>query len=315
MTSNCIYIVTPCRNMAQTINQTILSIVSQEGDFTIRYHIQDGHSTDGTLSILKRWKTILEKPNSQFVHCNRVIFTYKSESDSGMYNAIEKGFSYLDIPDSAFMTWLNADDKLFPQTLMLINSLQGMPAVNWITGNLYNFQQNNGLIFNYFVPFPPSQFIAKGICDLIHWSCLEQEGTFWRKWLWDKVGGIDSKFKFAGDWDLWRRFAPHSELVQVAFPLGAFRKIDGQLSSQNDGNPYQNEIDQTVPIRERKITIENMAEIGLNNLYYKSLNYAGDHYTIVEKAIGNSYPPWCQAIEEAIKKDRAIHSTLTKKKE
>jgi glycosyltransferase involved in cell wall biosynthesis len=286
--------------MAETINQTILSIISQEGNFSIRYHVQDGESTDGTVDILKEWEQRLNELNSPFVYCNGVTFTYRSEPDKGMYDAIDKGFSFLDIPDSSFMTWLNADDKLLPQSLLLINSLYQMADVNWITGNLFNFQQDNGLIFNWFVPFPPSKFIAQGVCDLIHWSCLEQEGTFWRKWLWDKAGGIDTTFQFAGDWDLWRRFAQHSELIQVAYPLGAFRKQNSQLSAQDGGSLYREEIDASVPLSKRQQAIKEMAQIGTDNLCYKFLNYAGNRYTLVNKAIKNLYPPWCKGFANAL---------------
>ena len=56
-----IYITTPCLNSFETINQTIRSIVSQSGNFSIRYHIQDGGSHDGTLQKLEEWGHRLEE--------------------------------------------------------------------------------------------------------------------------------------------------------------------------------------------------------------------------------------------------------------
>ena len=44
-----IYMVTPSLNAAETIDDTIWSILSQRGAGNIRYHIQDGGSTDGTI--------------------------------------------------------------------------------------------------------------------------------------------------------------------------------------------------------------------------------------------------------------------------
>src|ERR1700730_3330723 len=45
-------IVTPVLNGEKFLDQTVLSVVSQAGPFTIRYHVQDGGSKDGTLQIL-----------------------------------------------------------------------------------------------------------------------------------------------------------------------------------------------------------------------------------------------------------------------
>jgi len=45
-------IVTPVLNGEKFLDQSILSVVSQAGPFTIRYHVQDGGSKDRTLEIL-----------------------------------------------------------------------------------------------------------------------------------------------------------------------------------------------------------------------------------------------------------------------
>jgi glycosyltransferase involved in cell wall biosynthesis len=46
-------IVTPCRNAAAFIDETIFSVISRAGPFTIRYHVQDGGSTDAM-----EWKLV-----------------------------------------------------------------------------------------------------------------------------------------------------------------------------------------------------------------------------------------------------------------
>ena len=49
-------IVTPVFNGARFLDETILSVVSQAGPFTLGYHVQDGGSTDGTVEKLAAWK-------------------------------------------------------------------------------------------------------------------------------------------------------------------------------------------------------------------------------------------------------------------
>jgi len=53
-------IVTPCLDAARYIDETIFSVLSQAGPFRIRYHVQDGGSTDGTLEKLARWRRLIE---------------------------------------------------------------------------------------------------------------------------------------------------------------------------------------------------------------------------------------------------------------
>lgn len=50
--------------------------------------------------------------------------------------------------------------------------------------------------------------------------------------LWHKVGGLDARFKLAGDWDLWRRMATHAPYVTVDTAVGLHRRRSGQLSEQ-----------------------------------------------------------------------------------
>ena len=298
--SKTIFITTPCLNMAQTIDQTINSIVTQEGDFSIRYHIQDSCSTDGSIDILHKWKKRLSKYNSTWLRCNGIHFSYASAQDLGMYDAIAKGFNVFEIPEFAFMTWLNADDILMPYTLLLLSALHDMHHINWITGNQFVINTEGEEVLNRLNPYPPADFIARGVCDIDHWVTIQQEGTFWRKWLWDKVGGIDNRFELAGDWDLWRRFARYTDIVQVDFPLGAFRQSEGQMSLRKNGKSYRKEIESVVPFKKRQEAIKDMAHIGINNLQYTSLASAGDHYALVAKPIGDSHACWCKSSEQTL---------------
>jgi hypothetical protein len=59
---------------------------------------------------------------------------------------------------------------------------------------------------------------------------IQQESTFWRRSLWEKAGGRIPDLKLAGDLALWAAFYRHAPLVGVDYPLGGFRKIEGQRS-------------------------------------------------------------------------------------
>ena len=84
-------LVTPSYNLSKFIEQTIYSVMGQVGDISIRYHIQDGGSSDGTADILAKWKRLASSPDFP-KFCREILFTYSIEPDSGMYDAINRGF-------------------------------------------------------------------------------------------------------------------------------------------------------------------------------------------------------------------------------
>lgn len=244
-----IYLVTPSYNAVRTIDETIWSVVSQVGDIQIRYHVQDGGSQDGTQQKLERWDMRI-KQGSMLLPA-RVEFTWASISDRGMYDAISKGFEFLRIAEDAFMSWINADDALWPGALQAIANLAGEhPTVDWIMGWITAFDNNGRVTHIQRNPHYASDLIAGGLADGIHWPFVQQESTFWRRRLWDAVGGISSDMCFAGDWDLWRRFAGVAKLCHVNRQLGGFWVRPNQKSQNMDS--YRAEIAQIAPLSERR---------------------------------------------------------------
>ena len=82
-----ISLITACYNSEATIGTAIESVLSQKG-VDIEYIVVDGGSKDGTVEIIKEYaeKTL----NSQLLTPN-FTFRWLSESDQGMYDAINKG--------------------------------------------------------------------------------------------------------------------------------------------------------------------------------------------------------------------------------
>ncbi|MDE7064368.1 MAG: hypothetical protein K2O70_02710 [Desulfovibrionaceae bacterium] len=168
-----------------------------------------------------------------------------------MYHAIMTAFAHLRIPSSTFMGWLNADDWLFPDALSTIASIgEQYPHVDWISGWQCNFDAQGRLVNMERTRRYPQQIVAHGLADGIHWPFLQQESTFWRKKLWDTAGGLDSTFKLAGDWDLWRRFAQKAPLYHVEKQLGSFWRRPGQKSA--DMGAYRKEMDIVCSTEERR---------------------------------------------------------------
>ena len=235
-------IVTPVFNGARFLDETILSVLGQAGAFRLRYHVQDGGSTDGTLAKLAAWKERLA--GSFPVLCEGIEFSYATGPDGGLYDAIARGFAATGNGD--VMTWLNADDRLEPGALQSVaHILEKFPDIDWLGGRSTIADETGLIVISWpIMPFP-RKAIAAGIFDgRFAPIFIQQEGVLWRARLWEAAGGMNGRFRLAGDFDLWRRFAQHSDLVVADTILGCWRRREGQLSANRA--EYYAEIDHSL---------------------------------------------------------------------
>jgi hypothetical protein len=224
------FIVTPTLNSATYLNETISSVLQQSGNFFVSYYIHDGGSTDLTLSIISKWKMLVEGGGLPIL-CRGLNFSFGSESDTGMYDAINRGFSKLPWRKGGFMTWVNSDDILPQGSFATIaKASSDLPDCKFFTGRPALLDQR-GMVVTLAEP------VAYARDNLIAGShdgrCLPfvmQEGTFWHTDLWLHIQELDPRFRLAGDWDLWRRLARHAELCAIDGLTGFHRRRPGQLS-------------------------------------------------------------------------------------
>jgi glycosyltransferase involved in cell wall biosynthesis len=226
----CICVVTPVFNSVSFIDETISSILSQSGRFIIRLHIQDGESTDGTLEKIEKWHQLIQSKTYPIL-CEGIEFSYASEKDRGMYDAINRGVAAIALKDNDYMTWINADDRLMPGAFAAISNIfKSFEQVNWIGGRVALID-DQGILYYLGEIQPYSRLaIQSGLHDGRKLPFIMQEGTFWRGWLWNQVGGVNDQLRLAGDYDLWRRFAEHTGLMMIDSILATHRKREGQLS-------------------------------------------------------------------------------------
>ena len=209
-----ISIVTPCFNQAETLERTIRSVVNQQCP-DLEYIVVDGGSSDGTSEILSRYALD--------------ISTIISEPDNGQYDAIRKGF---DNAHGDIFGWLNGDDIYCSWTLSVVKDIfDNNPTVDWITGLPSLFNNAAQCVHIKKLCGYPQEWIASGCFDGVFYPYLQQECMFWRASLWHKCGGFDPGLTLAADFELWTRFARHTDLVSVTVPLGGFlRREAGQRS-------------------------------------------------------------------------------------
>ncbi len=220
-----IVLVTPSLNVADTIDRTIMSVISQAGRFAIRYHVQDRGSRDGTIDRLMAWEKRLVTDDFPR-QCDGVHFTWASDPDGGISASLLRGFGRVDLLDDPFMSWITAGDVLMPGALAHVAvACRQFKAqdLSWLSGTAATLQDD--MIVDIEDHALPDQAIRAGLSDGVHWPRLRPAGTFFRKWLWETVdpGTCLAPFTLAWDWALWRAFAQKAALVQTLVPLAASR--------------------------------------------------------------------------------------------
>jgi glycosyltransferase involved in cell wall biosynthesis len=208
-----ITVATPSYNQARFLEAAMSSVLDQ-GYPNLEYIVIDGGSTDGSVEIIRR-------------HADRLHY-WVSEKDGGQYDGLNKAFAR---SAGEVMGWLNSDDLLLPWTLEVVGELfLKFPEVEWVTtlfplcvderGCAVSCRPVEGYTRHGFLHgenLPGGRSHARGY--------LQQEGTFWRRSLWQRCGGaLDTSLRWAGDFELWARFfASGAVPYGVPAPLGGFR--------------------------------------------------------------------------------------------
>lgn len=242
-----ISIITPCYNMVNFLEETILSVLDQNYP-NLEYIIIDGGSTDGSVEIIKKYESRLSY--------------WVSEPDKGMYDAIQKGFSKA---SGDIYAWINSDDKYFSWTLQTVASVfSSFATLDWLIslrpGHI-DYTGQLALIGELHIVNRESFFNAWNIPNG-KIGCIQQESSFWKSDLYKKVNGLDTSLRLAGDFDLWAKFMRETEPCGINLPLAQFRKTPNQLSSNLGA--YMKEVNSSLQKNKmdvRKLLLESEDEM------------------------------------------------------
>lgn len=202
-------VITPSFNQGEFIGRTVDSVLGQSYP-NLEYIIQDNCSSDNTSKCLQDYK------NDQLS-----IFV---EIDDGQADAINRGFEK---SSGEIMCWLNSDDLFAPNILFLIaDFFVQNPDVDVIYGNRIIINEHDQEIGRWLLPCHDSDVLRT--IDYI-----PQETLFWRRCIWNKVGGgLNKDLKFAMDWDLLLRFQKAgAKFAHLENLYGYFRAHSKQKTS------------------------------------------------------------------------------------
>ena len=152
--------------------------------------------------------------------------------DSGQSDALNKGFAKA---HGEWLFWLNADDVLLPGALRrVLDIIEWDKSVEWISGDtVYIDEQGKARDVRCDAKWRPwfgSQLSA--------WT--GGPSAFFRRELWERLGGFDTSLKYVMDIDLWTRWAQAGvKFESVGDYVWGFREHDGSKTGSGGNRAAQ----------------------------------------------------------------------------
>jgi glycosyltransferase involved in cell wall biosynthesis len=198
-------------NAAATISETLESVAGQDHP-PLEHIVVDGGSTDGTLEILG------EREGLRWV----------SEPDDGLSDAVNKGVA---MARGELVGWINADDVYRPGAFARIaDEFAARPSAEWAFGRCAIVGAEGEEIRSAVTAYK-NFFVRRWSLPLhLTHNFVSQPSTFFRRTAFEAVGGLDKRYRYSMDYDLWLKLGERSAPIVVDAELAAFRMQEGTLS-------------------------------------------------------------------------------------
>jgi len=193
-------IVMPSFNQARFLDEAITSILSQR-DQIHEFFVLDGGSTDGSREIIER-------------HAHAIDY-WRSEHDGGQASAIAEGFARA---SGDIINWINSDDALLPGAVAAIRrAFDERPRLGLVEGNTVIVDEKSRVIRCDRRAGPSRAWARFG------YMRIHQPSAFFRRDLFERVGGLDRTLHCAMDTDLWYRILDKGDASRLDRYTGVHR--------------------------------------------------------------------------------------------
>lgn len=197
-----ITVITVTYNAEKYIEETIISVINQTYH-NVEFIIIDGGSTDGTVSIIKKYKS----------H----IFYWISEPDNGIYDAMNKG---IEMATGNWINFMNAGDCFVSERTLEKVFDKDYSEYDFIYGDRVN-KDSVGLFLEIASPFwlnKKSYCPAKGVCH---------QSTFVKTEI-ARLHKYSLKYKCAGDYEMmYNIYVHHGKFKYRPIPIAIYNLVDG----------------------------------------------------------------------------------------
>jgi len=170
-----ISVIVPTFNSARTIEDTLKSVIAQNWA-DLQIIIQDGGSGDDTKSIVAKYPTAL--------------LGWRSEPDSGIYDAMNKGINRA---TGEIIAILNSDDAWLPVTLEHVASaFSRNPDVGIVSGTIEVWEDSS---------HGAKVVLKSSLLHLHKGMTLQHPATFVRRSVYEHVGLFNTRYRIGADYD------------------------------------------------------------------------------------------------------------------
>ncbi|MFH1233608.1 MAG: glycosyltransferase family 2 protein [Patescibacteria group bacterium] len=209
-----ISIITPCFNSARTIRQTIESIINQTYK-DLEYIIIDNCSTDETLDIINEYQV-------------KFHFTFLSEPDKGLYDAMNKG---LRLATGEIVGILNSDDLFYSNKTLtkVAQTFDANTKIDAVYGDLIYFKNNDiNKIIRYWRAGEYNEKRLNNGWIIPHPALFIKKNFYANHSKW-----FNPDFKLAGDYEMILRFLKIYKMRVKYLPEILTKMRAGGVSDQN----------------------------------------------------------------------------------
>ncbi|MEQ8909274.1 MAG: glycosyltransferase family 2 protein [Vicingaceae bacterium] len=204
-------IITVSYNSEDTLEDTIKSVGSQDYP-DIEYLIIDGESTDGTLSLVEKYKDKIAK----------VV----SEPDQGMYDALNKG---IELASGDLIGILNSDDYYTDQKVIsdVVDKVKATKADACYGDLVYVDRHNLNKVKRFWKA-------RKYRSNYFKWGWMPPHPTFFvKKSCYQQYGKFNLNLFSAADYELMLRFIHKHEVKLAYLPRVIVKMREGGMSNTN----------------------------------------------------------------------------------
>ncbi|MBC3846948.1 glycosyltransferase [Winogradskyella echinorum] len=228
--SHVLSIITINYNNAQGLKKTMASVERQTWN-AFEHIIIDGNSSDNSLEVIKSF--------------NYNNLSYICESDTGIYNAMNKGIK---MAKGEYLLFLNSGDYLYNKNTLSKVQDNFKSEISFLCGNMYYENPNNLILREHPNIITFSYLISKTI---------SHPSTFIKKSMFDIYGLYNENLRIVSDWEFF--------LKCVGLNGETYKKINSDITVFNTDGISSKEQNLNLVKEEKLIVLQNYLPTIFNN--------------------------------------------------
>tara|TARA_B100001029_G_scaffold56424_1_gene45532 strand:+ start:7320 stop:8054 length:735 start_codon:yes stop_codon:yes gene_type:complete len=228
-------LITISYNSSKTIYNTLKSVEKQSYK-NVEHIIVDGRSTDNTLKICY-----------SFPHIDKII----SEPDEGVYDAFNKG---IESAKGDIIGFLNSDDIYYEEDSLNYIVKNFDRETDCVFGNLQYVNLKGEIVRNW-----NSRNFRKGDFKK---AWMPAHPTFYcRKYIYEKYGAYNPKYKIAGDFELMLRVLEKNSIKSKFIDRILVKMLSGGISNRGINSKMQILKEEFEAFKENNIKVNKLSYI------------------------------------------------------